>query len=215
MSFATAESMNSVSRVRSVLKRIEALRPDLDPETETFKAAVVLVTGGIVGQGIHKLAAATGYATEFVARCARRLVDNGVWPDGMAFTDLHEGVGSDAFWADVAVAEGKLCRRRNEDGSIQWAPPGQWWKEFDFVSKAVTGGPVRYQLATIAPSSALKDELTEVEEEPELPRITRIRPMVTNRVSPARPSSHHLVRPAAGTVVILGSTESSDTQWLQ
>jgi hypothetical protein len=69
-----------------------------------------------------------------VARVVRRLIDNGVWQSGGTFVDWSiEDEASGTFWNDVAVAEGKMCRRVGPGGQIEWAPAGFWNKSFQFV----------------------------------------------------------------------------------
>lgn len=116
--------------------KVRRLSPSLDPETVTFRAAVLLLTAVVVGQNVDKLARLTGYTRELVARCARRLVDNGVWKNGNTVRTWDDPeTGPLAFWGDVGVAEGKLCRRMDETGALRWAPAGEWRKSYDFVPR--------------------------------------------------------------------------------
>ena len=126
--------------------RIARLRAELDPESASYRTALLLVTACEVGHAVHKLALVTGFPREFVARCARRLVDNGVWQDGVTVSPWTTSDSEDAaFWADVGVAEGKLYRRVTTEGHLEWAPPGQWWKEVHYVATAGQyGSPTRY-----------------------------------------------------------------------
>jgi hypothetical protein len=118
--------------VRAIADRIKRYNSDIDPSGETFRAAVLLLTASEFGQNIDLLARCTGFDRNFVARCARRLIDNGVWVGGATVADWSSAdEASGTFWNDVAVAEGKMCRRLI-DGSVEWAPAGFWNKSFHF-----------------------------------------------------------------------------------
>lgn len=192
-------------------------RPDLNESDATYRAAVVILVAQVIGRGVHKLAKVTGYPSEFVARCARRLVDNGVWPDGQPYLSTMTVTDWDAFWQDVGVAEGKLCRRRDEFGQLEWATPGQWWKEFDFSvgNRNVADGVVRYQPATLVPTTLLsegmcdEDEVEDVEEK-------RVEALPAPRRPLPRAGTAPVSRPLAGvgSVVVLGGGELSDSCWL-
>lgn len=110
---------------------------DIDPQSDSFKAAVLLLAAVDYGQNIDILARRTGVERSFVAKCARRLIDNGVWVSGQMVTEWSpEDEASGSFWNDVAVAEGKLCRRTDPRGQIEWAPAGYWKKSYEFVDTA-------------------------------------------------------------------------------
>lgn len=118
--------------VRVIAERIKRYNSDIDPRGETFRAAVLLLAASEFGQNIDVLARCTGFERSFVARCARRLIDNGVWVGGSTVADWSSAdEASGTFWNDVAVAEGKMCRRVT-DGSVEWAPAGFWNKSFHF-----------------------------------------------------------------------------------
>jgi len=118
----------------AVKARIRRYNAELDPGADTFRAAVILIAAYTDGQNVDTLARRTGYGRAFVAKCARRLIDNGVWSGGRTVAEWSpEDEASGAFWNDVAVAEGKLCRRVVE-GRIEWAPAGYWNKRYDFVA---------------------------------------------------------------------------------
>jgi hypothetical protein len=114
--------------------RIRRYNNGLDPSGQTFRAALVLLAGSAMGQNVEGLARRTGLDRAFVSRCARRLIDNGVWVGGRVVADWSaENTASGTFWNDVAVAEGKMCRRVRADGSLEWAPAGFWNKNFHFI----------------------------------------------------------------------------------
>jgi hypothetical protein len=105
-----------------------------DPRSERFQAALILLASTIFGHNVDLLARRTGIARPLVARVARRLIDNGVWQSGN--TAVSWAIGDEpgvVFWNDVAVAEGRMCRRIGPDGETEWAPPGFWNKNFQFV----------------------------------------------------------------------------------
>lgn len=118
-----------------VLKaRIRRYNSDLDPASPAFGAALVLIAGAEYGHNVDVLAKRTGLSRSFVARCARRLIDNGVWEAGRTVAEWEPGdPASGTFWNDVAVAEGKMCRREAPDGALEWAPAGFWNKNFHFL----------------------------------------------------------------------------------
>lgn len=117
-----------------VLKaRIRRYNGDLDPSSPAFGAALVLIASAEYGQNVDMLARRTGLGRSFVARCARRLIDNGVWEGGRMIAEWEpRNPATGTFWNDVAVAEGKMCRRTGPDGSLEWAPAGFWNKNFHF-----------------------------------------------------------------------------------
>lgn len=107
-----------------------------DPEqcavSATYWAARVLLAALDLGQNIDRLARQTGCKRSFVARCARRLVDNGVWAGGETVCEWTvEREAHPSFWMDVAVAEGRLFRRTNADGTLEWGATGVWLKSFE------------------------------------------------------------------------------------
>ena len=124
----------SIDQIRARIRRYNA---DVDPSGSTFKAGVLLLAGLEYGHNIDMLANRTGYDRCFVARCARRLIDNGVWKQGRTIADWSQAdEASGTFWNDVAVAEGRMCRRLDEGGRFEWAPAGYWNKSFLFVDPA-------------------------------------------------------------------------------
>lgn len=125
------------STIQVLEARIRRYNSDIDPSSTTFHTAVLLLAATEYGQNIDILSRRTGYDRSFVARCARRLIDNGVWDAGRTVGDWSpEDEASGAFWNDVAVGEGKLCRRLNADGQIEWAPAGYWKKSYEFIEPA-------------------------------------------------------------------------------
>lgn len=120
--------------IRDFEARIRRYNSDLDSSSITFRSAVILLAGLEFGHNIDRVARRTGYDRPFVARVARRLIDNGVWNAGVTVADWSSSdEASGTFWNDVAVAEGKMCRRIGPTGQIEWAPAGFWNKSFLFV----------------------------------------------------------------------------------
>ena len=131
--------------------RLRALRPDLPPDGPAFRAALVLLAAADARYNIDRIAARTGVARHWVAACARRLRDNGVWSAGEACV-AWTGPEDFRFWNDVGVAEGRLLRRTDARGRTQWAPAGAWAKAYDFVGPASDpGGAVLYMVADDEP----------------------------------------------------------------
>lgn len=108
--------------------------------SDTFNAALVLLASLRMRHNVDALAKFCGLRREVVARCARRLHDNGVWQEGRVICSwmVPESLGDD-FLHDVAVAEGKLWRRL-DDGYLCWAPPGTWYKSYGFVDPLPQAG---------------------------------------------------------------------------
>ena len=123
--------------VRDLEARVRRYNSDIDPASDTFRAAVLLLASLEFGQNVEGLARRTGFPRSFVAKCARRLIDNGVWVGGETAAEWSaDDEASGAFWNDVAVAEGKLCRRVGAAGEIEWAPAGYWKKNYEFIETA-------------------------------------------------------------------------------
>jgi hypothetical protein len=119
------------------VERIRAFGVDASPESETFRAALLLVAGLDVGPNPERISRRTGVPRPFASKCARRLIDNGVWSNGQTVGDwVASPENVDAFARDVAVAEGRLLRRIDPAGRLEWAPPGQWTKSFDGTASA-------------------------------------------------------------------------------
>lgn len=113
---------------------VRRARPDLDSSHALFRAAVLMLCAPAARFNIDRLTRESGFARPFVAACARRLYDNGVWRDGAAVY-AAPSPGAPAFWNDAAVAVGGLCRRIGEAGP-EWAPPGTWSKPYEYVGAA-------------------------------------------------------------------------------
>lgn len=127
--------VNPVS-IRDLEARIRRYNSDLEKDSVTFRVAVILLAGVEYGHNIDRISRRTGVERAFVARVARRLTDNGVWKAGVTVADWSStDEASGTFWNDVAVAEGKMCRRIGPTGQIEWAPAGFWNKSFHYVEQ--------------------------------------------------------------------------------
>jgi hypothetical protein len=97
------------------LKQIEAevrrMDPNVEPGSDTFKTAVILLSALVVGANTRRVVAFTGYAKEEVEARATNLKQCGIWKGGKTHSDWddpeHGGV---AFWMDCCVADGMLKR---------------------------------------------------------------------------------------------------------
>lgn len=119
----------------SIRAKLAELDPTFQPETAGYSAALVLIAGREVGHNIDRIARLTGVERELVARMARRLFDNEVWVSGNTLSRWCNNVRDLAsFRGDVGVAEGRLCRKVDELGRIEWAPAGHWRKDFTYVA---------------------------------------------------------------------------------
>lgn len=135
-----------------------------DPErcavSSTYWAVTLLLAALEVGQNIDRLARYTGCKRSFVARCARRLVDNGVWRSGETLCDwAAERERHPSFWKDVAVAEGKLSRRIDEEGGYEWIAAGARIESLDeALSRDDLAPAARYIVPIASPSAAPAEE---------------------------------------------------------
>ena len=144
--------------VQDIRQTLASIRPDLAHESPTFRAAVMLMMGPALNFNVDRLAARTGVPRAQAAVFTRRWFDNGVWQ--------HEGPvypwcspNEPEFWNDVAVGEGKACRRGDKIDNIEWASPGVWRKSYDFVSKLENALSVAYADDSAEPSVTLPSEL--------------------------------------------------------
>lgn len=118
----------------SIRAALAELDPSFHPESPGYPAALVLIAGREVGHNIDRIARLTGVAREEVARMARRLFDNEVWVAGNTVSRwCHNPADLASFRNDVGVAEGRLCRKVDELGRVEWAPAGHWRKDFTYV----------------------------------------------------------------------------------
>jgi len=182
--------------------RIRRYNGGLDPEGETFGSALILLAACEYGQNVDVLARRTGLPRAFVARCARRLIDNGVWVGGRTVAEwAPDNPASGSFWNDAAVAEGKMCRRTRSEGSLEWAPAGFWNKSFHFLDPDAESRPGNLYFDSAPPApEQLDSEEDEAEDmsgaEPERPADTAEAPAIV----PAADSEDALETAAAAPV---------------
>lgn len=127
------------AKLREYQDRVAALRPELATGTPAFDAAVLLLSLREVPPNVDRLANRLRLQRTFVARCMRRLFDNGVLAgERLVALWAEEEFDARAFWADVNVALGKWWRRSDGRGRLHWVPAGVWRKDYDFVTSAQT-----------------------------------------------------------------------------
>ncbi len=105
--------MNAEFTISLVRSQIKELEPKLDPKSDNFKTAVVVLSSLIVGPNIRGLVRFTGYGRKFIRIRARRLFESGIWQkDGKIYIDwFHEKWelrSTVSFWLDVLVASGEV-----------------------------------------------------------------------------------------------------------
>jgi hypothetical protein len=101
--------------------------PERDRLASTVLAARLMLLAAEEGQNVALLVRRLGCPSAFVARCARRLLESGVWEAGRTVAAwLEHGPDHPAFWYDVAVAEGAMCRRTLGSAEFEWAAAGAW-----------------------------------------------------------------------------------------
>ena len=124
-------------RLAAARSAVARARPVLAPDSDEYGAALLLLLSRDSGFNVDRLTGRSRLPREFVARCLRRLADNGWWVDGAVRCDWEaEGATADHFWLDVEVALGRRLRRVTEAGDLEWAPPHEGWvKEFEYASK--------------------------------------------------------------------------------
>jgi hypothetical protein len=194
-----------------VRTRIAMLDSTLQQGSPDHDAALILVAAALTGQNIDRLARFTGLRREQVARCARRLVDNGVWREGNTvcrWIDTPED--TESFRADVAVAEGRLCRRMGTDGELEWAPQGYWRKHYEYVGPR---GEEQSQVVCYHPHvEPIVQDLpyAEDEEDDDEELVPVGPPHPRQQAVPAPPASDE---PAAPPVWLGG--ETADEPWAQ
>ncbi len=119
----------------TIRAKLAEFDPSFQPHSPGFSAALVLIAGRELGHNIDRIARITGVQREVVARMARRLFDNEVWVAGNTLSRWCNNPDDLAsFRGDVGVAEGRLCRKVDELGRVEWAPAGHWRKDFTYVA---------------------------------------------------------------------------------
>jgi hypothetical protein len=145
-----------VSQVRNslpeIVSEVARARPELSSESDEYRAAVLLLLIRANGLNVDRLARRAGYPREFVARCLRRLVDNGWSVEGEPAGDGAPNAAlQERFWWDVDVALGRRLRRMTEDGEPEWAPINRWVKEFEYGGRSADSPVVHNEYRHIPP----------------------------------------------------------------
>lgn len=172
--------------------------PDRSPMALTFRAALLLLAAREIGQNVDRLAARTGTTRSFVARCARRLLDHGVWADGETVCEWgDEGPAHPSFWNDVAVAEGKMCRRVDESGAFEWDPVGDWIKFYEYRDPSKPSGAHYVPHPRGVPAAPVEWDRADAEEEATVAVEPEPAPLVAVRLAATLPRDLPASRPAA------------------
>lgn len=120
MSVTMTDERVEVAATNELLAEIEGavanLEPTLEPASDTFKSAVLVLAALRVGADLERLERLTRYGEEFIALRAVRLRAAGTWGDAQV---VYEWIRTpwtelgNSFWIDVLVAEGYEVNRRN------------------------------------------------------------------------------------------------------
>lgn len=118
----------------SAHERIQELDPSLSPDTPRYMAGVLLLALQNMPPRVDLLAMRLRLPREFVAKCMRRLIDNGVVQNGSLVGGWSGDLwNEDAFWADANVALGRWWRRQDGSGRLEWIEAGGWHKPYEYV----------------------------------------------------------------------------------
>ena len=193
--------------------RARRARRDLAPGDPLLRAAELLLAAPASRFNIDLLTRRTGFPRQFVAACARRLYDNGVWRDGRAHY-AADGPEDARFWNDAAVALGTLCRRSGPGGH-EWAPPGTWSKPYDYVGAPCPEGlAIAYQDASAPPPAdvALRVRVPELESARAVDRAPAVAEAAAVVPPPVPPASSRM--PVAARVAGAGAAGQPGAVWL-
>lgn len=141
-----ANAPSTSELVASFHERVREMNPSLGRECPSYQAAVLLLSLTSLPPQIDHLSHWLSIPREFVARCIRRLVDNGVLSsEGLIGGWTGEAMVEEAFWADVNVANGMWLRRHDSRGSLEWIEAGGGWqKPYDYVTCEIPEGQTKY-----------------------------------------------------------------------
>lgn len=99
--------------LEKVKAEVRKMDPNLDSESSSFRAAVVLLAGLVVGANADSIAEFTGYSRAEVRKFGSNLRECGVWRGSKTACGWDDPEsGGVAFWMDVCVAEGTLRRSK-------------------------------------------------------------------------------------------------------
>jgi hypothetical protein len=121
MYLATAPGTHP-STAALLARQVGSVAPDLDPDSERWKVALLVLAVSRVPFNVDRLTSVAGVPRELAAKVARRLFDNGVAPDEVP-DPVEAPWMHETFWNIVGVAEGSLQRRTGR-GWVEWVPAG-------------------------------------------------------------------------------------------
>ena len=121
--------MTMKKKHRKVDEIEEALRQEgsFEPDTEEFKAAVVMILGLARRKHLDDFCNLTGYPRTEIQKWMRRLRKYGYWKseDKMTWANWMEEYGQLAFILDVCVVIGMLEMAEDENGERFYGKPTQ------------------------------------------------------------------------------------------
>lgn len=157
-------------------------RPELSEDSAEFRGALLLLLFDAVGTNVDRLVRRSGLPREFVARGVRRLIDNGWLAQQEANSETRwceRPPSCRHFWLDVEVLLGLSHRRITETGEAEWAPVGEWVKDYDYqgARSGAAGIHNQYRKVTLHdPEPVLSSESDDEESAPELPEAAKKNP---------------------------------------
>lgn len=93
-------------------KEVQKIAPNLEPDDDAFRAAVVMFAALEHGADEDKLIAFTGEPEDFVNELGRRLRQGKIWDGKKTRADWFKENGTISFWLDVCTGLGFLNRTR-------------------------------------------------------------------------------------------------------
>jgi hypothetical protein len=103
--------------LQSLKNDVWAMDEELAEDSNTFRAAMVLLASYMVGPYTDRVATFLGYPVGFVQVIAARLIESGIWAGDEVSSEpwLDPNKGMVSFILDLTVAEGKLTGRWSEE----------------------------------------------------------------------------------------------------
>ena len=102
--------MDQQTTVGDVVAELKRLDHNLDPESETFRYALALLSSAIVGPNIGRIQEFTGLPKRFLQTVSIRARTNKMWIRGKIHADWFGDNGGISFWMDVATVQGLVAR---------------------------------------------------------------------------------------------------------